>query len=428
MLAQTVLPFKLESTDETLTAQGGLALFGEYCQALGLRRWLDQALPAPGSGAGYAASDHALALTLMLHGGGRRLEDTRTLRADPGLAGLLKLQVPSSDALGDWLRRMGKGAGLEGLNEVQRRVLRQALSANDGRNHTLDIDATQIVAEKQTARRTYKGETGYMPMLGHLAETGLAVGDEFREGNVAPAAGNLDFIRACEAQLPTDHRVTAVRADSASYQAAIVNHCEATGKTYAIGAHRKQPVREAIAAVPEANWTPWRDGEIAETVHCMNGVDKAFRLIVVRRGRQRALFETNASPYRYTVIATNRNDSAGDVMAWYCQRGEASENRIKELKIGFGMEQLPCGQFAANAVFFRIGVLAYNLFKCFTQSALDAGWHRQQVQTLRWRLYQTAGKVVHHAGQLYLKVARGAVALFQSIRHRCWTLAIAGPP
>lgn len=198
MVAQTVLPFKLKSTDETLIAQGGLVLFGEYCQALGLRRWLDQALPAPGSGAGHAASDHALALVLMLHGGGRCLEDSRTLRADRGLRELRKLKVPSSDALGDWLRRRGTDAGLAGLREVQRRVLCQALSSSECRAHTLDIDATRIVAEKKTARRTYKGEIGYMPMLGHLAETGLAVGDEFRDGNVAPATRNLEFIRVCE--------------------------------------------------------------------------------------------------------------------------------------------------------------------------------------------------------------------------------------
>ena len=42
--------------------------------------------------------------------------------------------------------------------------------------------------EKKSARITYKGYTGYMPMVGHLAENGLIIGDEFREGNEAPAA------------------------------------------------------------------------------------------------------------------------------------------------------------------------------------------------------------------------------------------------
>ena len=428
MVSQTVLPFKLGATDETLTAHAGLALFGEYCHALGLPAWLDAALPRPGSGAGYAASGHALSVIFMLHAGGRSLEDLRTLRADSGLLDLLKLgSVPSSDSLGDWLRRMGKGPGLAGLAEVQRQILTQVLAEGHCTAHTLDIDATQIVAEKETAHRTYQGEQGYMPMVGHLAETGLVIGDAFRHGNDAPAARNLAFIRHCEAQLPQGHRIAAIRADSAAYQADILNACEANGQSFAIGAVRDPSVNAAIAAIPEADWQPWRDGEIAETVHCMSRTDHAFRLIVVRRGTQGELFETgDASPYRYTVVASNRAESAAATMAWYCQRGEASENRIKELKIGFGMERMPCGQFEANAVFFRLGALAYNLFKGFTQTTLDPAWHRHQIQTLRWRVYQTAGKIVRHAGQQVLKISNAAVAWFACVRHRCWALAVAG--
>ena len=423
MVSQTVLPFKLASTDETLTAQAGLALFGEYCHALGVPAWLDAALPAPGSGAGC----HALSVIFMRHGGGRSLEDLRTLRAESGLLALLKLEsVPSSDALGDWLRRMGAGAGLAGLACVQRRLLERVLTDSDCTTHTLDIDATPIVAEKEAARWTYKGERGYMPMVGHLAETGLVVGDEFREGNAAPAACNLEFIQACEAQLPRGHRIAAVRADSAAYPADIINACEAHGPYFAIGATRDTCVNAAIAAIPESDWMPWRDGEIAETLHCMNRTEQAFRLIGVRRGHQGALFEENASPYRYTVVASNRQESAAATIAWYGQRGEASENRIKELKIGFGMERMPCGQFEANAVFFRLGVLAYNRFKGFTQATLDGPWHRHQIQTLRWRVYQTAGKIVRHAEQQCLKVNRAAVGLFESIRYRCWALAVSG--
>ena len=87
---------------------------------------------------------------------------------------------------------------------------------------------------------------------------------------------------------------------------------------------------------------------------------------------------------------------------------------------------MPCGQFAANAVFFRLGVLAYNRFKGFTQATLDGPWHRHQIQTLRWRVYQTAGKIVRHAGQQMLKINSAAVALFASVRQRCWALAVRG--
>jgi|GEM_PF-2408715 len=67
-LAQTVLPFKLEATDEMLTANAGLALFGEFIQGQGFSRWLEQEMPKPGSGRGYMAPFYVKPLVLMLHG------------------------------------------------------------------------------------------------------------------------------------------------------------------------------------------------------------------------------------------------------------------------------------------------------------------------------------------------------------------------
>jgi len=111
-------------------------------------------------------------------------------------------------------------------------------------------------------------------------------------------------------------------------------------------------------------------------------------------------------------------ESAEEIVAQYHQRAECSENRIKELKIGFGLERMPCGQYEANAMFFRIGTLAYKLFRLFTLTTLSLSWHRHQVQTIRWRLYQIAGKIVFHGGQVFLKVRRCPCQLFTDIRLR----------
>jgi hypothetical protein len=90
----------------------------------------------------------------MLAGGGRTLEDLRVLRGDEGLRSLLRLDgMPSSDATGDWLRRMGAGKGKAngsaGLERVNRCVFRRLLRRDERMDYTLDIDATQIVAEKR---------------------------------------------------------------------------------------------------------------------------------------------------------------------------------------------------------------------------------------------------------------------------------------
>ena len=424
MIRQTILPFKLEMTRDMITPHAGLALLGEFAVGLELLQSVDKYLPTPGSGAGYQPCEYIFPLILMLNGGGRSLEDTRQIRDDEGLREILPLErIPSSDAFGGWLRNMGVNGALCGLEKVNRRLLKRGMKYNGIKGYTLDIDATGIEAEKQSARMTYKGFKGYMPMVGHIAENGLVVGDEFREGNVAPASRNLAFIKHCAQQMPKGKRITALRSDSAAYQADIMNYCEESGIHFAIGADLDEAVLTAIEAIPENDWEPYKNGSIAETIHSMNKTKEAFRLIVIRRPYQSTIFAQEEASLKYSVIATNRTESAEGVVTWYNQRGECSENRIKELKIGFGMERMPCGQFEANALFFRIGTLAYNLFRLFTLKTLSPSWHRHQVQTVRWRLYQIAGKVVFHGGQVFLKVRRAMCQLFSDIRLRIWECA-----
>lgn len=329
------------------------------------------------------------------------------------------------DETGDWLHRTGAGAGMAGLSRLNRRVVATRIWQTGITDHTLDGDASEIVAEKEAAHFTYKGEQGYMPMIGHLSEAGVVIHDEFREGNVAPATGNLKFIKDCEACLPKGHRIANVRLDLAGYQAGIFNYCEQTGKTFAIGGRLDAPTCAAIEGIPEDAWKQYADCALAETLHSMNGTDKAFRLIVVRYKRQAELFDDKP---RYHVIASNRVEPTAATLVWYRQRGEVSENGIKELKIGFGMERMPCGQCAANAAFFRIGVIAHNLFVLFKHSVLGGDWERHRVATVRWRLFHLPGKVVRHAGSLVLKIAAGSVELFRDIRRKTNQLAQALAP
>ena len=70
MIRQTVLPFKLERTNEALTAHGGLALLAEYTHALGLRALTERYLPRPGSNRGYAPAVFVEPVVLLLQAGG----------------------------------------------------------------------------------------------------------------------------------------------------------------------------------------------------------------------------------------------------------------------------------------------------------------------------------------------------------------------
>jgi hypothetical protein len=421
MIEQSVLPFKLAETNDSLTPHAGLALFAEFLHALKLPDSVEASLPSPGSGAGYSPSQFVLPLLLMLHGGGRALEDLREIRSDRPLCELAGIgRVPSADAVGDWLRRMGSGRGLSDLRFVNRGLVDRQLSRDERSDYTLDIDATLIEAEKRDAAMTYKGFKGYAPLVGHLAENGMVLQDEFRTGNDSPQSRNLEFLRACVVRMPLGKRIARFRSDSAAYQAAVLDYCADSGIEFAVGADLDAGVQRSLMSV-EA-WRPYQDGLIGETSHSMNASRHSFRIVAVKRPSQQGLF-VETSP-RVKVIATNREGSAEDVVEWYNQRGECSENRIKELKLGVGMERLPCGDFGANAVFFRIGVIGYNLFLLFRSAVLPSAWSRYQLQTVRWKLYQVAGKVVYHGNRLWLKVRRVWRDLFVGIRRGIYAFSL----
>ena len=48
---------------------------------------------------------------------------------------------------------------------MNRWVLKRALKKEGKEEYMLDIDATGIESEKESAKMTYKGYTGYMPIV-----------------------------------------------------------------------------------------------------------------------------------------------------------------------------------------------------------------------------------------------------------------------
>ena len=88
---------------------------------------------------------------------------------------------------------------------------------------------------------------------------------------------------------------------------------------------------------------------------------------------------------------------------------------------------MPCGQFGANAVFFRIGVIAYNLFIGFKRCLCPPSWWHHTIATVRWKMIQVAGRIVRHAKQVFLRLAVDAetLTLFRDIRRRCFELRLA---
>lgn len=415
---QTVLPFQVERTEEPLVSHGGLALVYEVATALGLPQVVDCELPRPGSGRGYPPSQYVLPLLVLFHGGGHKLNDLRELLGMP--------RLPAACTVGDWLRRMGQHpGGLAGLERVNAYLVGEVLRRQEPRaGYTLDVDATSIESEKAEAQWTYQKVQGYQPLVGFLAELGLVLRERFREGNVPAGAGARAFLEHCHIGMPAGQRIAYLRSDSAFYQAEVLEWRWGHGVRFTVTADQDAAVRQALLAIPEGQWHPYQhDRRLAETVHTMNHTTQAFRLVVQRwPKRQPELFDPH--PYHYHVIAPDREEAPEVIISLHNQRGEV-ENYFKELKSGFGLAWMPCGESYANAVFFRIGVVAYNLFVAFKLLSMGSSWRRLTIGTFRWRFFEVAGRVVRHAHGVVLKLVLSVekLQLFQGVRERSYAVA-----
>ena len=433
-MPQTILNFKLESTNESLTPRTGVVILGEYLKGMNLERLCNENLPKAKRNNGYSAFEFIYPLILMLHSGGRFLDDIREIKADKALATLLKIKnIPTANAFSKYLCKHGTN-GENGMRKINKKLLQRFLKSIEDEELILDIDATFIEAHKNTAKWSYKDAPGYMPMVGHI-NGGYVIDVDFREGNEAPASKNLEFIKQCVLQLPLDKKIDRFRADSASYQADIFNYCQDKNILFTVTAKKNKNVFDSIKNIKEEEWQTFSKREkVAEFTHTMQDTKEAFRMIVIKKDitpilptLQDYISDEVMMQYQdeiYYCIATNDNNlSPEEIIKLHRQRAETSENKIKELKNGFNMSYLPSSNFEANAFYFYIGTVAYNLFLLYKQ-ILDKNLQKHTIKTIRYKLYNIAGKVISHARKTILKVNDEFITLLQKIRQRAYEMSL----
>jgi len=371
----------------------------------------------------------------MMLGGGKYIEDIRKINADKGLKNICKIKrVPSSDAIGDWLRRDSKSK-MEKISEINDTLTERIIKRTKEEELTLDIDATEIEAEKNDAQYTYNGNKGYMPILGFIAEIDWCCGYEFREGNVPPQDKNYEFTKQIVEKIKdTGKTIRNFRSDAAGYQARLINYLSGEGVKWTITADQDVSVKEMIKNVPANDWKQYkdrdgikRDREYTEAVHCMNKSDDAFRMIVQRwLNPEQDLFK-KTEKYCYHVIATSylEEEKIAEQVIWWHNLRSNSENYNKELKNGFNLDYIPCGEFTANAVWFGIGIFAYNFFIASKIYLFPTSWLKKTISTIRWQFIQMAGKVIRRSRYLIVRICgtlRETYEIYQKARELCWEL------
>ena len=420
MLQQMQLNFKLGITKEKITPRSGIAIYAQVLKSLGIDSLVDKYMPLPGSNRGYNSSSYIIPLMLLLFGGGRHIEDLKELINDKTIAELTGIKIPSPSTFGDWLRRLGR-TGLNELKRVIYEINKTALSLDKNTEYTLFIDPTMIEANKFDAAKTYMGFKGYRPIIATLNEIPIILFHEFKDGNVSGA--DVKVLEDIFNLMPKNKRIKHVSIDSEFYSSDVIDFLTRMGVTFTISADKTASMKETIKRID--NWAEFKtvdgvmtDRLIGENIYCMEKSDP-FRIVVLKWIKKEAdLFEQDS--YCYHVIATNQDTPKEEVIYEYNKR-VSIENVIKELKIGFGMEDIPTGDYFANGLFFAIGVLVYNTTVIIKLHLLPEDYRTKTIETIRWSLINIAGKVINHGRRVVLLLAStiDKLLLYKRMRDNC---------
>jgi hypothetical protein len=310
------------------------------------------------------------------------------------------------------------------------------------RTATLDMDATLIETFKKAALYCYKKFKAYQPLNVYWAEQGLMLFSEFRDGNV-PA--NCDLLRPFKQALdllPPGVEKAFLRSDTAGNIVELLKFC-AEGKSerfgvieFAVGVDVTEAFKQAVREVPAADWRPLlrevkgerveTGQQYAEVCFVPNWVAQkkggpVYRYLAIREplaqqtlpgmeGQLNLPFQTmdwEALRYKVTGVVTNRQIPGDELIWWYRARCGKSEEAHSILKEDLAGGKLPSQLFGANAAWWQITILAFNVNSAMNRLVLGGNLASRRLKAIRFWLINLPGRVLERSRQLAVRLAGG---------------------
>jgi hypothetical protein len=447
---ESPLPFEIDPQPltETLTAWGGVSLAVQAFRSLGLPASIARHLHIRERERGYDEATMVESFVVLNALGGECLEDFTPLREDAGLKEMLGHAIPSPEAARQFLyqfhaeekieqakqRREAEqiafipeeNDALAGLGEVNRELVQElGRRCPEQRIATVDQDATIIESRKEQALRTYEGERGYQPMLAVWAETDVVLADEFRDGNVPAMMAPLTVAKRAFAALPDTVQTYYFRGDSACHESDLIewlrDEKRADGPQgfigFAISARMSEALQRAILQVPEGQWEAYGAPHPKEIRECAE-VDfvpgeksehkdtRPLRYVAIRiRQRQDELFADGSKVKHFAVVSSVWDWKPGRLIQWHREKAGTIEGVHDVVKNELAGGVMPCKYFGANAAWLRLAVISHNVLTALKRLALPAELLRARPKRLRFLIFNTAGRLVHHARRVVLRLA-----------------------
>ena len=351
---------------------------------------------------------------------------------------------------------------LKGLYLVNRDLVAFAQEKSPQTTATLDMDATLIETTKKDALYGYKGFKAYQPLNTYWFEHGMTLYSEFRDGNVPAGYQQLRVFKDSLACLPENVSKVYLRSDTAGYQWDLMRYC-AEGKDerfkvieFAIGSDVTPEFKQAVAELEASDWTPmYREinkqqvktgQEWAEVCFVPAGMGfskKApeYRYLAIREVlKEQTLpgieqvqlpfptMDFDKTRYKLFGVVTNRKIPGQELIDWHRERCGKSEEAHSIMKEDLAGGKMPSGSFGENAAWWIIMILSLNLNAMMRRLVLPKEWVGKRLKAIRFGFINIAGRVIKHAGQLFMRLSGSHPAANLLITARQRILALAQAP
>jgi len=131
--------------------------------------------------------------------------------------------------------------------------------------------------------------------------------------------------------------------------------------------------------------------------------------------------------YKTFGVVTNRDIEGSELVNWLHDRCGKSEEAHSVMKEDLAGGRLPCADFGANAAWWGIMILTFNLNAAMKQLALEGSWVTRRMKAMRFSLISLPGRVLTHARELAIRLVKGhpSFEVLLTARRRIMKLAYA---
>jgi hypothetical protein len=386
---------------------------------------------------GFDEAQMAESIIVLQTVGGECPDDIPVIHSDPLLANAMGYAAPKATALRSFLEKFHDekleaqrpnreeqksfifpaSQPIEGLQNVQAGMVRRVAQkyAEQGqalRTATVDQDATIIESHKKAALYHYEGGRGYQPMVAIWAEADLVLADQWRDGNVPARQDPLTCAQWAFAALPSSVNRRYFRGDSACHENELIQWLRSPEREkepggvigFCVSASMSPDLQKAVRAIQEDQWKTfghdpdgtqrqWAEvcfvpGERGEKKDSMPLRYVGLRLLKP----QPLLFNDGTDRHHYAVV-TNLDWEGGKLLQWHREKAGTVEHVHDEVKNGLAGAHVPSQLMGANAAWFKLNLITYNLI-----SAIKGLCLKPEERTARMKKFRLL--VIHLAGRL----------------------------